>query len=59
MMNKIEREMMTKTIYRQQDIREVPAYGVTEAAHYLRVPASTIRWWVTGRSYHIDGPTSL
>jgi uncharacterized protein (DUF433 family) len=41
------------TIYKHQDIREAPTYGITEAAHYLRVPASTIRWWVTGRSYHV------
>lgn len=41
-------------IYRDKDVREIPAYGITEAAHYLRVPTSTIRWWVTGRSYHVE-----
>lgn len=33
---------------RQQD---VPAYGLAEAAHYVRVPAATLRTWVVGRSY--------
>ena len=40
--------------YRYDDVREAPTYGITEAAHYLRVPTSTIRWWVTGRSYHVE-----
>src|SRR5437879_8277895 len=43
---------MRTAIYSASDIREVPAYPVSEAAHYLLIPASTIRWWVTGRSYH-------
>ena len=47
-----------KTIaYNKTDKRELPVYPISEAAHYLRIPASTIRWWVTGVSYHIDtGP---
>lgn len=36
----------------KHDIREQPSYGISEASHYLKIPASTIRWWVTGRSYH-------
>ena len=36
------------------DIRERPAYPVTEAANYLRIPESTLRWWVTGRYYRIQ-----
>lgn len=36
------------------DIRSRPAYSLTEAAHYLRLPAGTLRSWVVGRSY----PTS-
>jgi uncharacterized protein (DUF433 family) len=34
-----------------QDPRELPAYGVPEAAHYLQIPASTVRSWVVGRPY--------
>jgi len=33
------------------DVREVPSYGVMEAAHYLRIPRTTIRDWVSGRHY--------
>ena len=35
----------------EQDIRELPAYGVAEAAHYLLVPRATLRSWVAGMSY--------
>lgn len=34
-----------------QDVRELPAYGVSEAAHYLRIPAATLRAWVAGMWY--------
>lgn len=27
---------------------EFPAYGISEAAHYLRVPYQTLRYWLTG-----------
>lgn len=37
---------------REIDVRELPSYGITEAAHYLRIPRTTIRDWVTGRYYH-------
>ena len=33
------------------DPRELGAYGLLEAAHYLNIPASTLRSWVVGRSY--------
>jgi len=33
------------------DAREVPSYAVMEAAHYLRIPRTTIRDWVSGRHY--------
>src|ERR1041385_1811719 len=38
----------------EQDVRELPAYGVVEAAHYLQVPAATLRSWVAGMSYGED-----
>jgi len=37
-----------------QDVRELPAYGVAEAAHYLLVPRATLRSWVVGMSYGSD-----
>lgn len=40
---------MSPSIYKNVDVFEAPAYPISEAAHYLMVPASTIRWWVTGR----------
>lgn len=32
------------------DILEVPIYGALDAAHYLRVPYQTLRYWVRGRN---------
>lgn len=34
---------------RTDDPREFPAYTISEAAHYLSVPAATIRYWSVGR----------
>jgi uncharacterized protein (DUF433 family) len=34
-----------------QDVRELPAYGIAEAAHYLLVPRATLRSWVAGMPY--------
>lgn len=34
-----------------EDVRELPAYGIAEAAHYLLVPRATLRSWVVGMSY--------
>jgi uncharacterized protein (DUF433 family) len=33
------------------DLRELPAYGIGEAAHYLQMPASTLRSWCVGLRY--------
>ncbi len=33
------------------EFREIPAYGISEAAHYLRIPVATVRSWAFGRSY--------
>jgi uncharacterized protein (DUF433 family) len=33
------------------DPREMPAYSIPAAAHYLRIPLSTLRTWVLGYSY--------
>src|SRR3990170_4392765 len=40
-----------RDIYAGRDVLEVPAYSLPEAAHYLRIPAATLRSWVIGRSY--------
>ena len=36
------------------DIRDLPAYGISEAAHYLAIPVATLRSWVHGRDYPTD-----
>ncbi len=40
---------MTERQLRTQDFRELPTYTISEAAHYLSVPATTIRYWSMGR----------
>ena len=40
-----------KDLYGGRDPRELPAYGIPEAAHYLRIPVATLRTWVCGRHY--------
>ena len=38
-------------LYGGRDPRELPAYGIPEAAHYLHIPVATLRTWVRGRYY--------
>ncbi|WP_404783410.1 DUF433 domain-containing protein [Altericista sp. CCNU0014] len=33
------------------DVYNIPAYPVTDAARYLRIPLATLRTWLQGRSY--------
>ncbi len=52
---------MTGQQPKTNDPRELPAYSISEAAHYLSVPASTIRYWSVGRASYeplIDVPSS-
>lgn len=35
------------------DVRDVPAYQLAEAAHYLRLAPATLRSWVAGRGYPV------
>ena len=41
----------TPLIESERDRRELPAYGIVEAARYLRMPQATLRSWVLGRLY--------
>lgn len=34
-----------------RDPRELPNYRIPEAARYLGIPASTVRWWALGQRY--------
>ena len=40
---------MSRKIQTQQDLREVPAYSIAEAAGYLRMPKTTLRAWLLGQ----------
>ena len=44
--------LMTKAP--QTDFRETPLYTAAEAAHYLRVPVSTVRAWAFGQGQRKD-----
>ena len=50
---------MARCRTRVDDPRELPAYTISEAAHYLGVPAATVRYWSVGRDAYaplIDVP---
>ncbi len=36
----------------KSNIRELPAYSIKEAAHYLSVSESTMRYWAAGQNHH-------
>lgn len=43
---------MRRDAFTQNDLRQLPAYSVSEAAGYLRLPTSTLRSWVLGQRYY-------
>jgi len=43
------------TAFNPVDRREIPAYSVPEAAHYLGIPVTTLRAWVAGQTYRHRG----
>jgi hypothetical protein len=48
--------MHTRKPHREKDLCEIPLYSPAEAAHYLHLPAATLRSWVDGRIYKkVDG----
>jgi uncharacterized protein (DUF433 family) len=46
-------ESVRKAAFTERDLREVPAYGIGEAAGYLRLPVSTLRAWLLGQRYRV------
>lgn len=50
---------MSKGVLFQRDVRDLPAYGISEAAAYLRLPKSTLRAWVLGQPYRVGGQPRL
>jgi uncharacterized protein (DUF433 family) len=51
--NTIDRDRCSKpeNQMKSNDPREMAAYSIGEAAHYLRIPVATLRSWVRGRYY--------
>ena len=43
--------LKTDASNKKQDLRDQPAYSISEAAHYLGIPKATLRSWVMGRHY--------
>ncbi len=41
----------SRTRIHSDDPREMPAYGLAEAARYLRIPSTTLRAWTRGQRY--------
>ena len=50
---------MAKQIFNDRDLREMPAYGIPEAAGYLRLPVSTLRAWSLGQRYRVGDQPKL
>lgn len=42
-------------LLRHDDPRELPAYTIADASHFLSIPAATIRAWVKGQEYALSG----
>lgn len=42
--------MASRAIYNGRDPREMPAYGIADAARFIDVPPATLRSWVAGRT---------
>jgi hypothetical protein len=40
-------------IYGGKNPRDIPNYSIGDAAHYLKIPAATIRSWTVGRNYPV------
>jgi uncharacterized protein (DUF433 family) len=50
---------MAQDTLTKRDLREMPAYGIPEAAGYLRLPVSTLRSWLLGQWYRVGGEPKL
>lgn len=37
------------------DVRDFGFYTIPQAAHYLNIPTTTLRWWVEGRRARLHG----
>lgn len=44
-------EAKARRTAQRTDLRNLPAYGLAEAARYVKLPTATLRSWVAGRAY--------
>jgi len=44
-------DVKARKLAEKLDAREQPAYGLAEAARYVKLPVATLRSWVAGRAY--------
>jgi hypothetical protein len=47
------------TLYSKIDSRRIPIYSIQDAAHYLRIPVSTIRSWTIGQKYPVKSGSNF
>ena len=50
--SKAEKKVLT---FYKEDPREVPVYTLTQTARYLKIPVVTLKTWVKGREYPVEG----
>jgi uncharacterized protein (DUF433 family) len=48
------RQLDINELWEFTDPRDMPAYTVADAAHYLTIPVATLRSWVRGRAYTLS-----
>src|SRR5690349_12826854 len=51
----LARRRISMAVLSADEVRRTPAYTFTEAAHYLRLPVTTLRAWCTGQDYRHKG----
>ena len=51
------RERLGVIVLSAEQVRQTPAYTFTEAAHYLRLPVTTLHAWCTGQDYRTKSGT--
>ena len=49
MFTEMAQKQKASKLYRGADPRLAPTYSFAEAAHYLRLPVETLRYWSLGR----------
>lgn len=53
--SKNSKEEKKAFVFYKEDPREIPVYTISQAARYLKIPEVTLKTWVKGREYPVDG----